>query len=275
MSLLLVMVWSPMLTRAFDYPFPTYNGTGYGESCGEGSCPPELFCGTDSECHQRTCENFYMYAPVEWTGREQESDDLTCFVDGTYPSDIEIGCSVGLHPLDTFQLNACGPGNYGPFPDAFDYFCPTANETFGVDSDMEIPSLRTSIMNRVCKAKPKKGKQFVCYDIAPGTNMSSLFQDHEEMIDSYGCEDIQFLFGNTFLEFQTADGGLFIHITESLDYSYAPWNLTSELDPDLMGALSMRTAFFILDDPPSAAVIPTMWISLTFTMLAVITNLLW
>jgi len=78
-------------------PYPYYkDGIGYGELCVKGGCPPELFCGMDNECHPRTCEDFYMYAPVEWTGREEDeeaSDALTCEMDDRwFPTEIQVSC---------------------------------------------------------------------------------------------------------------------------------------------------------------------------------------
>lgn len=47
---------------------------GYGDKCFEGKCPVEMFCGVDSNCHERTCENMYMYAPDSVTGRDEPDD---------------------------------------------------------------------------------------------------------------------------------------------------------------------------------------------------------
>jgi len=35
-------------------------------------CPYGYFRGLDGGCYERNCENFYMYAPVEWTGRNKK-----------------------------------------------------------------------------------------------------------------------------------------------------------------------------------------------------------
>jgi len=149
------------------------------------------------------------------------------------------------------MYGGCGPGNYGAYPDAFNYFCMRdSNWTWdwndedsqGNGTEKVAPD-RTSIMNRLCYAEPKEGKQFVCYDIAPGTNMTAHFEDHEAMIDFYDCEgELEFSFGDTSMVYYS--NNTYMLVDDSLDN--APWNSTTPLTPELMGALSIRTSFAYL-----------------------------
>jgi hypothetical protein len=44
-------------------------------------------------------------------------------------------------------------------------------------------------MNRVCTAKPNPEQSFICYDIAPGTNLTTYFDDYLDAVESFaGCE---------------------------------------------------------------------------------------
>ncbi len=170
----------------------SYNGIGFGDSCFVGKCSVDEFCAHDGVCHVRTCENFYLYAPELWTGRrrgedndEDDKGELECYMN-EYPDTVEPPCydSSGRPSFPIAVHYACSKDPIGysiikgivcPEHDFFENEWEGSNET----------RRAIATANRVCTAKPIPEKQFICYDIAPDTNLTSYFEQYVSSIESF------------------------------------------------------------------------------------------
>ena len=247
---------------------------GYGDQCFEGKCPVGMFCGVDSDCHDRTCENMYLYAPDSVTGRRRTEeppqddpsdtaavvDDMECYVDefpddllqppckdfgGLFPVAVHFSCfeSYGIHSLS----RAC-----------------QERDDIGVEDDGSVSSFtrgRFATMNRVCIATPQKGLRFVCYDMAPETNLTSHFSDYIEAVEAFdGCE----AYNETWVSYGHFIES-FVQANNSLDGTFSPFpvpvsadDILSMFDPTLVAATAIQTQLvWDLSDPESTSLDPT------------------
>jgi hypothetical protein len=199
----------------------------------------------------------------------------------------------------------CEDFDGGLFPVAVHYSCyedygfyfplsSICSERDDFGNDENSPALKRYVtMNRVCTAKPNPEQRFICYDIAPGTNLTSYFDDYLDAVESFaGCESYNktwvangheiesFLLltqipftnstytnaGNIFLD------GLFKPFPESLPSNDT---LSEPFDPALAAGLAVQS--LLINDPDStpspqpntdttpissAAAVPILWLSM-------------
>jgi len=204
--MLVVVVWIHPTIAEFDI---TVN---------HDSCSYGFFTGFDGGCYQRSCENFYMYAPVEWTGRggddeESEGDDdssLECYVDEFPPDNVilKVACQEedGLPAFPVAIHSSCHEefthitSRFSPLCSQDDHFDNGQGPSPEEAQEGRLPP-RFVQMNRVCTAKPNKDQIFTCYDIAPETNLTNYFANDLDAVDSFeGCKVYQSNFGLSLME---------------------------------------------------------------------------
>ena len=269
---------------------------GYGDECFEGKCPVEMFCGVDSNCHERTCENMYLYAPDSVTGRDGQDDpsdtaDMECYID-EFPDDLQPPCKDfgGLFPVavhfSCFEF-------YGIH--SFSRACHERDD-IGVEDSSTFTRGRYATMNRVCIAKPQKGLRFVCYDMAPDTNLTSHFSDYIEAVETFdGCE----AYNETWVSYGHFVES-FVQSNNSVDGTFSPFPVPTSVDyvlsvfdPTLVAATAIQTQLVadltgpdstspdstipVEDVTSSAEVvdISNFWLSIGFLMMELSCVILW
>lgn len=166
-----------------------YNDYGFGDACADMQmqCSPDMFC-AHGACHLRNCENFYLHAPELWTGRPVEEGE-----------EVELECYINEFPETV--IPPCQDDMGRPsFPVAVHYACSEYDMSYEIIKDLVCPEYdffspeaeganetRRAIatLNRVCTSKPTPEKQFICYDIAPDTNLTSYFEQYVATIESF------------------------------------------------------------------------------------------
>ena len=109
--------------------------------------------------------------------------------------------------------------------------------------------------NRVCTAKPNSEQRFVCYDMAPDTNLASYFETYGAAIESCDeCQDDAHSTGN--MSCGTNGHQITSHLTATTssgsigDNTFLPGvdgNLGESFDPSLVGTRSINT--MLISDP--------------------------
>jgi hypothetical protein len=146
-------------------------------------------CSQDGVCLPKTCENVYRYSYYS-----RSRDEI-----GAQQQDATLECYVNEFPPNNVVKPPCGGG--GVFPMAVYYTCgdelwidgiqlPCPRfESYGDRSGVPATPLFVS-MNRVCTAKPSPNERFICYDIAPDTDLTSYFDDYLAAVEPYArCEE--------------------------------------------------------------------------------------
>jgi hypothetical protein len=109
---------------------------------------------------------------------------------------------------------------------------------------------------RICKvqSKPNPEHRFICYDIAPDTDLTSYFEKYLQDVESVdGCEGEFLLNNNT----SATNDKLLGHTTSSMLYSMSWGTVLADsrvgetFDPALAAALSINT--MLIEDPISSA----------------------
>ena len=282
---LLVLVASP--------PWRTVGGHGYveiGYDCAEGTtCHGfQNFCAEDGVCHPRTCETIYQYASESIRGNRptstgigeqeiepQEDQELECYVNEFPPNNVvEPPCprdedGGGLFPIAVYYT--CRD-YYGPRPpsefrcwDWYDavHHHSAAGLTTTTTATPQPP--RFAATNRVCTAKPNPEQRFICYDIAPDTDLVSYFDDYLEAVESIGgCDDDNGSMNDTtdnddmMTNSTAALGHVVVTVNRYVDGSSVILNDASlyqngTFEPFLVAGLSIST--ILMDDPqPDTAV---------------------
>ena len=111
------------------------------EPCvGEGAEPGTSFCGWDGSCYSYTCENWYQYGPVEFTGYDVNAPvDLAC-------ADYSTGATDNMNSV-VFGCRPYQPGNKAPEQKTWTYF-----------------------FTQKCTATPRGSDAFTCYQNKPNTD---------------------------------------------------------------------------------------------------------
>ena len=190
----------------------TVGSVDLGYDCADYStCGTPDFCSEDGVCHQRTCETFYRYAQESLTGRgnrsssvgEQETEpqgeeELECYVNEFPPNNVvEPPCPPnedggGLFPIAVYHT--CRDNDSPAPPSRFrcwDWYEAVHHSAGGQTTTgaTTVPP-RFATMNRVCTAKPNPEQRFICYDIAPETDLESYFDNYLAAVESMGgCGD--------------------------------------------------------------------------------------
>lgn len=144
-------------------------------------------CSDDGVCLPKTCENVYRYAIYSRSrdnGAQQQEATLQCYVNEFPPNNV-------VKP-------PCGGD--GVFPMAVYYTCADELWSNGIQlpcprlefyGDQGLPPTPLFVsMNRVCTAKPSPKERFICYDIAPDTDLTSYFDDYLAAVEPYArCKE--------------------------------------------------------------------------------------
>ena len=255
-NLLLLLVSSPWRTMSDE----NVGSLAPGYDCKEGTtCLDPNFCAEDGVCYPRTCENIYRYATETFRGKRlntssstEQAEELECYVNEFPPNGlVEPPC-----PQDD--------GGGGLFPIAVYYSCldsiySSVSESpircqdwyYEVHRSSSQPGFVRS--NRVCTAKPNADQRFICYDIAPDTDLASYFDNYLQDVESFGCDEEILLNNSTDNNNSTWLG----HTTSSMLYTSA-WGtvladsrLDENFDPLLAASLSINT--MLIDDAPDSA----------------------
>jgi len=229
-----------------------------GYDCKNGTtCLDPDFCGDDGVCYERTCENVYRYAVEKFRGERpipsstEQEEELECYVNQFPPNGVvDPPC-----PQDE--------GGGGLFPIAVYYSCLDTIYTSLSDSPIRCKDWYETVhissphpgfvrSNRVCTAKPNPEKRFICYDIAPDTDLASYFEKYLQDVESVdGCE------GEILLNNNSNNGTWLAHATSSMLYTsswgtvLADSSIGETFDPVLAAALSINT--MLIDDPTPSA----------------------
>ena len=255
-SLLLLLISLPWRTMGED----NVESLDLGYDCRNGTtCLDPDFCAEDGVCYPRTCENIYRYATETFRGERpttnstKQEEELECYlnefppngvVDPPCPQDDDGG---GLFPIAVYY--SCLDTIYSSVSDS-PIRCKDWYETVHLSSPH--PGFVRS--NRVCTAKPNPDHRFICYDIAPDTDLASYFEKYLQDVESVdGCEG-DFLFNNNT---STNNVTWLGHTTSSMLYTsswgtvLADSRVGETFDPALAAALSINT--LLLDDPTPSA----------------------
>jgi hypothetical protein len=262
-----------------------YYDRGFGYACAGVKCDPGMFCAADGFCHRINCESFYLYAPYVYTGRvpRRGSQNTTNQNnDGEEDETTEVGkleCYIDEFP-DTVEP-PCQDERGLLFPVAVHYSCREDNTFSITSSDIQCDEWdyfgwgedgsgdtrrRFATANRVCTAKPNPEQRFICYDIAPDTNLTSYFDDYLEAVESFGeCDanappddrNITWVSNGhqitNWLDGVIPSGGIGAikagGILSSLLSSYDEGNLGESFDPFLVAASSIST--ILMSDLPT------------------------
>lgn len=143
-----------MYSRSFpkyDSPLP---------NCGRG-CRLHEFCGEDRVCHNINCDNFWMYGPQAFTGRQLAFD-------------LDLSCSL---QLQNSSANPCGDSNW---PVALQYMCRPENIFSRTDVclDNDNDETRHVSFHRMCTAKPSPTQEFVCFDLKQVPDLEAYVADY-------------------------------------------------------------------------------------------------
>ena len=183
-----------------------------GYDCGaeeeDTTCFVPDFCSQDGVCHPRTCETFYRYAQESLTGRgnrpsmgeQQETEpqgeeELECYVNEFPPNNVvEPPCPPnenggGLFPIAVYHTCRDDYGPAAPFGlRCWDWYNDAVHHSAGGQKTTGATTLppRFATMNRVCTAKPNPEQRFICYDIAPETDLESYFDNYLAAVESMG-----------------------------------------------------------------------------------------
>lgn len=181
-----------------------YYDRGFGYACADVKCDSGMFCAADGVCHEINCEHFYEYAPSVYTGRvprrasqntlNQDNDgkettevgELECYIN-EFPDTVDPPCADDerglLFPVAVHY--SCRQYYSGP-PTSSDFQCDEWDDFLGGEDGSGDMRRRFATANRVCTAKPNPEQRFICYDIAPDTNLTSYFDDYLEAVESFG-----------------------------------------------------------------------------------------
>ena len=181
-----------------------YYDRGFGYACANVKCDPGMFCAADGVCHEINCENFYEYAPSVYTGRvprrgsqntpNQDNDgeettevgELECYIN-EFPDAVDPPCAYNerglLFPV---AVHYSCRDYYSSHKSYSDFQCDAWDDFFGSEDGSGDMKRRFATANRVCTAKPNPEQRFICYDIAPDTNLTSYFDDYLEAVESFG-----------------------------------------------------------------------------------------
>ena len=186
-----------------------------GYDCGaeeqEDTCFVPDFCSQDGVCHPRNCETFYRYAQESLTGRgnqprvgeqqqetepqEKGEEELECYVNEFPPNNVvEPPCPPnenggGLFPIAVYHTCRDDYGPAAPFGlRCWDWYNDAVHHSAGgqTTTGATTPARRFATMNRVCTAKPNPEQRFICYDIAPETDLESYFDNYLAAVESMG-----------------------------------------------------------------------------------------
>jgi hypothetical protein len=201
---------------------------------------------------------------------EDDNDDDDDDEDTTQRGELE--CYINEFP-DTVEPPCRDPEGKPVFPVAVHYSChedSTLPQTDGIQCPEWDDIARNvngsggtrrqfATANRVCTAKPNPEQRFVCYDMAPNTNLTAYFETYGAAIESCdGCDADAESTGST------ACGSNGHQITSHLtavtstgnmaDSTFLPvvdGNMGDSFDPSLVGARSINT--MLLSEPQTTA----------------------
>jgi hypothetical protein len=145
-------------------------GTPLGETpYSEGPCEAEgaekgaSFCGWDGKCYSYTCENWYKYGPVEFTGYDASNPiELNC-------ADYTTGAVDNMNSV-VFGCRPYQPGSKAPEANTWTHF-----------------------FNQECKSTPRGSDEFKCYQNKAGTDYTD-FLGEVSRLNQKTCDRDQEVF---------------------------------------------------------------------------------
>ena len=197
----------------------------------EPPCDPSggTFCGSDLRCHPHNCDDWYTLGHPNMTGYDPDvSSELECTA---FEEDDKDTSFLGRA--------ACAfSSGYLPYAVSIDYECSSSSDP--CNSNRNKRGVR---FNRKCTARPNATTGFVCYDIAPGTDVEAYFGDFVEathgLVDQNGVEACEANNQSVMHQYTQDHGGLYFR------YVGSAWS--SDFNASL-AASAFWSDYFLVDE---------------------------
>eukprot|EP00956_Cyclotella_meneghiniana_P030070 scaffold74856_cov30-Cyclotella_meneghiniana.AAC.1 len=181
------------------------------------------FCGTDGQCHLYSCENFYEYGPVDYTGYSPDSKDAS--------SSPELVCN----DISTTTVKTAGDSSQ-------------ASVAFRC-RDLTPKPIGMG-WTRYCEAS-SSNSNFTCYGLADNTDFSLFLQQAETSrleCNSGKYDETGYPAYSYSVSMQKQEGNHGIYIINTVGY-----NDTQEFDENKALTGTMSTTFEAWTDEPTSS----------------------